>query len=75
MPVKEWARYALAVAGYIALSLATKKYLTWTYGPTYFIVTLEVLPRTWRRLRRLVQRPRPRDDAEPAPAEAVGAPR
>lgn len=44
-------RYALAVLGYIGLAMFTKQFLTWTYGPLYFVLTLEVLPRTWRRLR------------------------
>jgi len=68
--MKEWVRYALAVAGYVALSLVTKKYLTWTWGPTYFILTLEVLPRLWRRVRR--RRPAV---AEPASVEPAGAAR
>ena len=46
------ARYGLAVVGYIALAMFTQQFLTWTYGPLYFMLTLEVLPRTWRRLRR-----------------------
>ena len=68
--MREWVRYALAVAGYIALSFLTKRFLTWTYGPSYFILTLEVLPRLWRRVvswRRTVD--------EPAPAEPAGASR
>jgi 4-amino-4-deoxy-L-arabinose transferase-like glycosyltransferase len=44
-------RYGLAVLGYIGLAMLTKQFLTWTYGPLYFVLTLEVLPRTWRRLR------------------------
>ena len=37
--------------GYIVLSLFTKRFLTWTWGPFYFIVVLEVLPRVIGRLR------------------------
>lgn len=70
--MKESLRYGLAVAGYIALSLVTKKYLTWTWGPTYFVLTLEVLPRTWRRLRSLG---RPAPEPDPVAAEPVGASR
>jgi hypothetical protein len=49
--MKDWLRYALAVLGYVAISFLTKKLLTWTSGPLYFVVVLEVLPRTIRRLR------------------------
>jgi hypothetical protein len=59
-------RYALAVVGYIALAMVTKQFLTWTYGPLYFVLTLEVLPRTWRRLRG-------RQPATPPVAERVSA--
>jgi hypothetical protein len=50
-------RYAVAVLGYIGLAMITKQFLTWTYGPLYFMLTLEVLPRLWRRVRR--SRPHP----------------
>ena len=54
--MNEFVRYGLAVVGYVVLAMFTKQFLTWTYGPLYFMLTLEVLPRTWRRLRGL--RPR-----------------
>jgi len=51
--VNDPVRYGLAVIGYVVLAMFTKQFLTWTYGPLYFMFTLEVLPRTWRRLRGL----------------------
>ncbi len=42
---------AAAVVGYIVLSLFTKRFLTWTWGPFYFILTLEIIPRVVHRLR------------------------
>ena len=49
--MKEFWRYALAVLAFIGVSFLTKDFLTWTSGPLFFIVLLEVLPRTIRRLR------------------------
>jgi hypothetical protein len=49
--MNQWVRYTLAVVGYIVLAMFTKHYLTWTYGPIYFIVVLEVLPRLIYRIR------------------------
>jgi hypothetical protein len=49
--MRDWIRYSLAVVGYIVLAMFTKHYLTWTYGPIYFIVVLEVVPRVFRRIR------------------------
>ena len=49
--MKDWLRYALAVLGFVGLSFFTKNFLTWTSGPLYFILVLEVLPRGYRRLR------------------------
>ena len=63
--MKDPVRYGLAVAGYIVLAMFTKQFLTWTYGPLYFMLTLEVLPRSWRRLRGAVTGP-------PATQPAVG---
>jgi hypothetical protein len=54
--MKEFARYAVVVAGYIVLAMFTKHYLTWTYGPIYFIVMLEVIPRIFGRIRHWVRR-------------------
>ena len=46
----EWVRYVLAVVGFVVLGFFTKKFLTWTMGPIYFVTVLEVLPRTLRLL-------------------------
>jgi hypothetical protein len=43
--MREGLRYALAVLGYIGLAMLTKRFLTWTSGPIYFVLVLEVLPR------------------------------
>jgi hypothetical protein len=51
--MREFIRYAVAVVGYIVLGLFTKHYLTWTYGPIYYIVVLEVVPRLFRRTKSL----------------------
>jgi hypothetical protein len=49
--LKDWVRYALAVLAYIGVSFFTKNFLTWTSGPIFFILVLEVVPRGVRRLR------------------------
>jgi hypothetical protein len=49
--VKEVVRYGLAVLVFIGVSFLTKNFLTWTSGPLFFIIVLEVIPRTFRRLR------------------------
>lgn len=49
--MKEVVRYTLAVLAFIGMSFLTKNFLTWTSGPLFFIVVLEVIPRTFRRLR------------------------
>lgn len=69
--MRELARYGAVVLLYIALSFHTKSYLTWTMGPIFFVVMLEVVPRSYARIRRL--RPmRMRSVAPPeAAAEAV----
>ena len=48
----EFLWYGVAVLSYIAISWWTKALLTWTWGPTYFVLVLEALPRGYRRLRR-----------------------
>lgn len=53
--MKEFERYALAVLAYVAVSFYTQKYLTWLWGPLFFLALLEALPRGWRWLRRLVR--------------------
>jgi hypothetical protein len=50
-PVKEFWTYTFAVLAFIGVSFLTKDFLTWTSGPLFFIVVLEVIPRTVRRLR------------------------
>ena len=57
--MKDVVKYGLAVGLYIALGLVTKRFLTWTWGPFYFIVVLEVLPRTFNRLRHGPGAPKP----------------
>jgi len=42
--------YVAALASYVAISFLTKRLLTWTNGPLYFLFTLELLPRGVRRL-------------------------
>jgi hypothetical protein len=49
--MREWVRYAAALLGYIALAMLTKQFVTWTWGPIYFLVMLEALPRMLRRIR------------------------
>jgi hypothetical protein len=61
----EFIRYALAVLGFILLGIFTKQFVAFTWGPLYFVTVLEILPRTYRRLRY----PRaPRPDLGPARA-------
>ena len=45
-------RYGLAVLGYIGLAMLTKRFLTWTSGPIYFVLVLDGLPRTVALVRR-----------------------
>jgi hypothetical protein len=40
-----------AVALYVVIGVFTKRFLTWTWGPVYFMFVLEVVPRTFGRLR------------------------
>jgi hypothetical protein len=60
---RDWLRYALALVAYIGLSFVTKSLLTWSTGPVFFMVALEVLPRAARRLTR-----------RSAPVDEAGAP-
>ena len=46
---REASKYALALIGYIVLGFFTKKYLTFTWGLMYYLLVLEVIPRTYRR--------------------------
>lgn len=49
--MREFWKYALAMLAFIGVSFLTKNFLTWTSGPLFFIILLEVMPRTFRRLR------------------------
>lgn len=51
--MRQWLAYTLAVLGYIGLAMLTKRFLTWTWGPVYYLTVLEAAPRCYRRLRRL----------------------
>lgn len=42
--------YATAVVAYIVITLFTKRLLTWNLAMLYFIVTLDLLPRLYRRV-------------------------
>ena len=46
---REVTRYTLALLGYIVLGVITKKFLTFTWGLMYYLLVLEVLPRSYRR--------------------------
>jgi hypothetical protein len=48
---REFLRYAAAVLGYIVIGYFDKRWVAFTWGPLYFIAVLEVLPRTYRRIR------------------------
>ena len=48
--------YALAIAAYVAISFATKRLLTWTNGPLYFLFVLALVPAGVRRIARLARR-------------------
>jgi hypothetical protein len=43
--------YAISMLAYIGLGFVTQEFLTFSDGLLYFVVTLEVLPRCYRRLR------------------------
>jgi hypothetical protein len=49
--VKTTVLYAISVLAYIAITLFTKRLLTWNLAMLYFVVTLDLLPRLYRRLR------------------------
>jgi hypothetical protein len=58
--------YVLSIGTYIAISFFTKHLLSWNLALAYFLVTLEVLPRSYRRL--VAGSGRARADALPAEA-------
>ena len=49
--MKVWVTYGLSVLIYILITFVTKRLLTWNLALIYFVVTLEVLPRSYHRLR------------------------
>jgi hypothetical protein len=65
---RELIRYGVVVLGYIVLAMFTKRYLTWTWGPIYFMTMLEVVPRLFHRIR--YGRAKPSVSALSAPPES-----
>ncbi len=49
--MKTWILYGASVAAYIAITIFTKRLLTWNLAMLYFVVTLDLLPRGFRRVR------------------------
>jgi hypothetical protein len=49
--MKVWVSYGLAVFVYILITFFTKRLLSWNLALLYFVTTLEILPRAYRRLR------------------------
>lgn len=43
--------YGVAVVVYIVITLFTRRLLTWNLAMLYFVVTLDLLPRGFRRVR------------------------
>ena len=43
--------YAASVVTYIVITLFTKRLLTWNLAMLYFVVTIDLLPRLYRRVR------------------------
>ena len=43
--------YAASVVAYIIITLFTKRLLTWNLAMLYFVVTIDLLPRLYRRIR------------------------
>ena len=48
---REVTQYTVALLGYIVLGIFTKKFLTFTWGLMYYLLVLEVMPRSYRRAR------------------------
>ena len=44
-----WLIYAASVAGYITLSLFTKRFMGWNFALVYFVTSIELI--TWLTLR------------------------
>lgn len=69
--MREGLRYTLALLVYIGIAMMTKHFLTWTWGPIYFVTVLEVLPRAYRVVRGwLAGVVRPEPEREPTEAGA-----
>lgn len=49
--MRMWLRYGVSVGVYIAITLVTKRLLTWNLALLYFITTLDLLPALYRRRR------------------------
>ena len=49
--VRERLLYVASVVTYIVITLFTKRLLTWNLAMLYFIVTIDLLPRLYRRIR------------------------
>ncbi len=43
--------YAASVVAYIVITLFTKRLLTWNLAMLYFVVTIDLMPRLYRRTR------------------------
>jgi hypothetical protein len=62
--VKVLVTYGLSVFCYIVITFFTKRLLSWNLALVYFVATLEVLPRTYHRLRRELSSPAPGHGAQ-----------
>jgi hypothetical protein len=60
--------YTAAVVFYIGLGVYTQRFLTWTWGPIYFVLTLEGLPRLIGRVRDVLGRSSSRGAPDPGHA-------
>ena len=49
--VKQRVLYAVSLTAYILITLFTKRLLTWNLAMLYFVVTIDLLPRLYRRVR------------------------
>ena len=49
--VRQRLLYVASVVTYIVITLFTKRLLTWNLAMLYFIVTIDLLPRLYRRIR------------------------
>lgn len=49
--MRTWLIYVASVVAYITITLFTKRLLTWNLAMLYFVVTIDLLPRLYRRLR------------------------